>query len=106
MADASPLEYAELLVNDLEQAAVSLRPEIAEALDALEEVGARRALVTGSGPTAFGLFDDIVAADRAAAALPPALRERDRLGAAATRIIGTGRPQDGGREAQPLALRR
>ena len=30
-----------------------------------------RALVTGSGPTAFGLFEDIVAADAAAAALPP-----------------------------------
>jgi 4-diphosphocytidyl-2-C-methyl-D-erythritol kinase len=68
----SPLDYpAELLVNDLEQAAISLRPEIAEALGALEEVGARRAMVTGSGPTAFGLFDDIVAADAAASALPP-----------------------------------
>ncbi len=29
------------------------------------------ALVTGSGPTAFGLFADIAAADRAAASLPP-----------------------------------
>jgi 4-diphosphocytidyl-2-C-methyl-D-erythritol kinase len=67
----SPLEYAELLVNDLEQAAISLRPSIAEALAALEEVGASRAMVTGSGPTAFGLFEDIVAADAAAAALPP-----------------------------------
>ncbi len=70
-AGASPLEYAELLVNDLGQAAVSLRPEIAEALAALDEVGARRALVTGSGPTAFGIFEDIVAADQAASALPP-----------------------------------
>jgi 4-diphosphocytidyl-2-C-methyl-D-erythritol kinase len=69
--DASPLEYASLLRNDLEQAAVSLRPQIAEALDALEEVGARRALVAGSGPTAVGVFDDMVAADRAAAELPP-----------------------------------
>ncbi len=69
--DASPLEYASLLRNDLEQAAVSLRPGIAEALDALEEVGARRALVAGSGPTAVGIFDDMVAADHAAAALPP-----------------------------------
>jgi 4-diphosphocytidyl-2-C-methyl-D-erythritol kinase len=68
---ASPLAYTELLVNDLEQAAISLRPQIAEALASLEEVGARRALVTGSGPTAFGVFEDIVAADAAAAALPP-----------------------------------
>ncbi len=28
-------------------------------------------LVTGSGPTAVGLFPDIVAADAAASALPP-----------------------------------
>jgi 4-diphosphocytidyl-2-C-methyl-D-erythritol kinase len=68
----SPQDYpAELLVNDLEQAAISLRPEIAEALAALEEVGAARAMVTGSGPTAFGLFADIVAADSAASQLPP-----------------------------------
>ncbi len=31
----SPLAYAELLVNDLEEAALSLRPEIGEALEAL-----------------------------------------------------------------------
>lgn len=68
---ASPLDYLELLVNDLEQAAVSLLPAIAEALSALEEVGAHRALVTGSGPTAFGVFEDIVAAGHAAAMLPP-----------------------------------
>lgn len=70
-AGRPPLEYPELLVNDLEQAAISLRPRIAEVLGALEEVGAARALVAGSGPTVFGLFDDIVAADSAAAALPP-----------------------------------
>jgi 4-diphosphocytidyl-2-C-methyl-D-erythritol kinase len=68
---ASPLSYAELLVNDLEQAALSLRPEISEALAALEEVGAVPALITGTGPTAFGLFEDIVRADDAASALPP-----------------------------------
>jgi 4-diphosphocytidyl-2C-methyl-D-erythritol kinase len=37
----------------------------------LKEAGALVALVAGSGPTACGLFDDIVAADRAAEALPP-----------------------------------
>ncbi len=30
-----------------------------------------RSLVTGSGPTAFGIFPDAAAADRAAADLPP-----------------------------------
>ena len=39
-AGASPLAYPELLVNDLEPAARSLRPEIGDALDALREAGA------------------------------------------------------------------
>jgi 4-diphosphocytidyl-2-C-methyl-D-erythritol kinase len=68
---ASPLAYGELLRNDLEEAAVSLRPEIGEALAALREVGAEAVLVAGSGPTAVGIFADIVAADRAAGELPP-----------------------------------
>ena len=67
----SPLSYPELLVNDLEHAALSLRPEIREALDALRDAGAATALVTGSGPTAFGVFEDLAAADRAARMLPP-----------------------------------
>ncbi len=71
VAGASPLAYAELLVNDLQAAALSLRPEIGEALTALGEAGAEAALVTGSGPTAVGFFADIVAADRAAGELPP-----------------------------------
>lgn len=70
-AGVSPLAYLDLLRNDLQQAAVSLRPEIDDALVALRQVGAAKALVTGSGPTAVGLFEDIVAADRAAGALPP-----------------------------------
>ncbi|MEK6327368.1 MAG: 4-(cytidine 5'-diphospho)-2-C-methyl-D-erythritol kinase [Actinomycetota bacterium] len=68
---ASPLDYSELLVNDLGEAALSMRPEIAAGIAALREAGARVAMVTGSGPTAFGLFEDIVAADRAAEGLPP-----------------------------------
>ena len=68
---ASPLEYRELLVNDLAHAALSLRPAIGGALTALKEAGAHVALVTGSGPTAFGVFDDIAAADAAAGQLAP-----------------------------------
>ncbi len=68
---ASPLEYADLLVNDLQEAATSLQPEVGEALAALEDVGAEVVMVAGSGPTALGLFEDIVAADRAAGQLPP-----------------------------------
>ncbi len=70
-AGASPLDYPELLVNDLMPAARSLRPEVGSALAALAEAGAAVTLVAGSGLTAFGLFEDIVAADRAAAELPP-----------------------------------
>jgi 4-diphosphocytidyl-2-C-methyl-D-erythritol kinase len=68
-AGASPLAYPELLVNDLEPAARSLRPEIGTALDALRNAGAPQALLTGSGPTAFGLFDTLAAARQAAGAL-------------------------------------
>lgn len=66
-AGASPLEYAEMLANDLEPAACSLRPDIGEALDRLRAAGAPLALLTGSGPTAFGLFADLDAARAAAA---------------------------------------
>jgi 4-diphosphocytidyl-2-C-methyl-D-erythritol kinase len=68
---ASPLAYRELLVNDLARAAVSLRPRITGALEALRDAGAEVALVTGSGPTAFGLFADVAAADAAVARLGP-----------------------------------
>jgi 4-diphosphocytidyl-2-C-methyl-D-erythritol kinase len=70
-AGASPLAYTELLVNDLEQAAVSLRPSIAEALTALDEAGALHSMVAGSGPTAVGLFENIAAADAGASSLSP-----------------------------------
>jgi 4-diphosphocytidyl-2-C-methyl-D-erythritol kinase len=63
---ASPLDYAELLGNDLEPAARSLRPEIGEAISALRDAGAPLAAVTGSGPTAFGLFGDLPSARVAA----------------------------------------
>lgn len=68
-AGASPLAFSELLVNDLEPAARSLRPDIGDALDALRAAGASHALLTGSGPTAFGLFESLAAARAAADAL-------------------------------------
>jgi 4-diphosphocytidyl-2-C-methyl-D-erythritol kinase len=66
---ASPLAYAALLINDLEPAALSLRPEIEAGLESLRGAGAVQALISGSGPTAFGLFADLGAADAAAAEL-------------------------------------
>jgi 4-diphosphocytidyl-2-C-methyl-D-erythritol kinase len=68
-AGASPLVYPELMVNDLEPAARSLRPDIGAALGALRGAGAAQALLTGSGPTAFGLFETLAAAEDAAAVL-------------------------------------
>jgi len=54
---ASPLaELAVALENDLEGAAVSLRPDLSERMDALRGAGALNARVTGSGPTVFGVF--------------------------------------------------
>jgi len=68
-AGASPLCYPELLVNDLEPAARSLRPQIGEALNALRAAGAPHVLLTGSGPTAFGLFESLADAHAVADAL-------------------------------------
>ncbi len=80
----SPLVYLDLLVNDLQAAALALRPEIADALEALERADSARALVTGSGPTVFGLFESAGAAEGAAekirADLPTAIAATPRPG--------------------------
>jgi len=60
-------------VNDLQDAARSLSPAIDPVLDAVRAAGARAAMVSGSGPTVFGLFDDHEAARAAAATLPGAI---------------------------------
>lgn len=65
-AGRCPLDYSELLVNDLQPAAISLQPAIEARLRALREVGAAVSMISGSGPTAVGLFADLDAAERAA----------------------------------------
>lgn len=72
LASAGVAEIAAALENDLQRAALSLRPEIGTTLDALVGQGALGALVSGSGPTCFGVFADAPAAEVAAAALPGA----------------------------------
>ena len=74
-AGESPLSMDALLTNDLAPAAISLRPSIAEAIDALEGAGAAVARVTGSGPTTFGLFATRDEAERAAMELEAAGRQ-------------------------------
>lgn len=62
----------ELLHNDLQQAAISLCPQIEPALEQALEAGADVAFVSGSGPTVVGLFlraNGPARAERAAAGL-------------------------------------
>ena len=46
----------ELIVNDLEPAALSLAPRLGETLGAVQRAGADHAIVCGSGPTVIGLL--------------------------------------------------
>ncbi len=55
------------LENDLEEATVSAHPEVAAIKEFLIDAGARGALMAGSGPTVFGIFEDAAMRDRAAA---------------------------------------
>jgi 4-diphosphocytidyl-2-C-methyl-D-erythritol kinase len=60
-------------VNDLQDAARSLCPGIDRVLEAVRAAGATTAMVAGSGPTVFGVFDDPERARAAAATLPGAI---------------------------------
>jgi 4-diphosphocytidyl-2-C-methyl-D-erythritol kinase len=64
---------AAALENDLEQAALSLRPDLESTLARLRAAGAPAAAISGSGPTCFGLFADRAAAEAAAAGIEGAL---------------------------------
>jgi 4-diphosphocytidyl-2-C-methyl-D-erythritol kinase len=68
-----PARLAAALENDLQRAALSLRPDLQDRLEALTAAGALGAAVSGSGPTCFGLFADRASAERAAEDLPGAL---------------------------------
>lgn len=62
-------DVAPLLHNDLQPAALDLRPELAALLAAGEAAGALRGLVSGSGPTCAFLCVDAAAAERVAESL-------------------------------------
>ena len=55
--------------NDLEPAAISLLPELERTLERVRAAGCDHALVSGSGPTVVGVWDDPDAARAAAADL-------------------------------------
>ncbi len=64
----TPLLPADLIVNDLQAAALSLAPSLEGVLDAVRGAGAEFALVCGSGPTVIGLYPGEDGLARASAA--------------------------------------
>ncbi|MBZ9596270.1 4-(cytidine 5'-diphospho)-2-C-methyl-D-erythritol kinase [Streptomyces erythrochromogenes] len=69
LGSGDPDALAATLANDLQPAALSLRPSLAATLDAGLGAGALAALVSGSGPTTAFLAADEEAAAKTAAAL-------------------------------------
>lgn len=69
LASGDPRQLALLLGNDLQSAAVSLRPNLRRTLRAGVEAGALAGIVSGSGPTCAFLCTDNDAAVRVAAEL-------------------------------------
>lgn len=80
LAGVAPSELASAVENDLQPAALALRPELHETLATIRAAGALGVAVSGSGPTCFGLFRDRGIAERAAASVPGALVSQLRGG--------------------------
>jgi 4-diphosphocytidyl-2-C-methyl-D-erythritol kinase len=78
LAGASLEEIAAAVENDLQPVALSLRPELQATLDALGEACALAAGISGSGPTAFGVFGEFERAERAASEIEGAMITRAR----------------------------
>lgn len=62
-------QLARIMNNDLEPAATTLLPSISNTIEVLKLSGAIKAMVTGSGPTVIGLFDNAELAKKAAQTL-------------------------------------
>jgi 4-diphosphocytidyl-2-C-methyl-D-erythritol kinase len=77
--DSDPSSWELAFENDLQPAALALRPELVSVIDRLRAAGALVARVSGSGPTCFGLFADRAAAEATAKAMPGALVTSLRL---------------------------
>ncbi|MFD9303284.1 4-(cytidine 5'-diphospho)-2-C-methyl-D-erythritol kinase [Streptomyces sp. NPDC060048] len=69
LASGDPDALAATLANDLQPAALALRPQLAATLAAGTDAGALAALVSGSGPTTAFLVRDAESAAKVAAAL-------------------------------------
>ncbi|HEV2771927.1 MAG TPA: 4-(cytidine 5'-diphospho)-2-C-methyl-D-erythritol kinase [Thermoleophilaceae bacterium] len=95
LARGPSLEHlASALENDLERAALSLRPELAAVAARLRATGASATLVSGSGPTVLGVFGDRAAAEAAAeeiaGAIVTALRPSRARPDGELRLAGAG----------------
>jgi 4-diphosphocytidyl-2-C-methyl-D-erythritol kinase len=69
LLDSNPATWKAGFENDLQPAALALRPELAAIIDGLRAAGALAAGVSGSGPTCFGLFVDRSVAEATAEAI-------------------------------------
>ena len=67
--DVSDDEFCELIVNDFEIPVFDTHPELVKLKSHIEESGARRAVMSGSGSAVIGLYDSQDSADIAAAFL-------------------------------------
>lgn len=66
LANGDLTAIARLAHNDLQRAALSLKPELQETIDRALNAGALTALVSGSGPTIFAIAEDEAKAERIA----------------------------------------
>ena len=64
LISGDPYEVAQHMHNDLEIAAIALRPELARILEAGKKAGSLRSMVSGSGPTIAHLARDRVHAEQ------------------------------------------
>jgi 4-diphosphocytidyl-2-C-methyl-D-erythritol kinase len=60
-----PDSLCDVMSNDFEAVVVRLHPEIGRARDTLTKAGARRAMLSGSGSSVYGVFDSEGKAERA-----------------------------------------
>lgn len=74
-----PHELARYLVNDLEEVAIDLRPELGDVLAAADRAGALAAVLSGSGPTVAALALDEQHAESVAAVVREAEVAREVL---------------------------
>lgn len=96
---ADPLELAGALHNDLQEAAVRLRPGLQRVLDVAGEIGALASIVSGSGPTvallARGAGDaTALAAELATRGVCKSVRRADGPVPGARLITAAGRTED------------